>query len=56
MPVEPYSGERGWEDDGLDFENRMLEPGYTPEDQEVENPLRPAPFRNTSARTRSRRT
>ena len=43
MPVEPYGGKTDWDDD-LDFENRMMEPGYTPEDQAVENPLRPRTF------------
>ena len=27
--------------DDYDFENRMIAPEYTPEDSEVENPLRP---------------
>lgn len=40
MPVEPYGGEMDLEG-GWDYENRMMEPGYTPEDQAVENPLRP---------------
>ena len=43
MPVEPYGGEQDWEND-LDLENRMVEPAYLPEDQEVENPLRPRTF------------
>ncbi len=43
MPVEPYGGQQGWEED-LDYENRMMEPGYIPEDQAVENPLRPRTF------------
>ena len=30
--------------DELDFENRLTETGYTPEDREVENPLRPRTF------------
>ena len=52
MPVEPYGGEMDLEG-GWDYENRTVEPGYTPEDQAVENPLRPRTF---SARTRSRKT
>ena len=43
MPVEPYGGEMDLEG-GWDYENRMMEPGYTPEDQAVENPLRPRTF------------
>ena len=43
MPVEPYGGEMDLEG-GWDYENRMVEPGYTPEDQAVENPLRPRTF------------
>ena len=35
MPVEPYGGEMDLEG-GWDYENRMVEPGYTPEDQAVE--------------------
>ncbi len=31
-------------DDDLDLENRLTEAGYTPEDREVENPLRPRTF------------
>lgn len=31
-------------DDELDLENRLTETGYTPEDREVENPLRPRTF------------
>ena len=38
MPVEPYGGEMDLEG-GWDYENRTVEPGYTPEDQAVENPL-----------------
>lgn len=30
--------------DEMDFENRVVEPAYTPEDAEVENPLRPRSF------------
>lgn len=30
--------------DELDMENRLTETGYTPEDREVENPLRPRTF------------
>ena len=30
--------------DDLDLENRLTETGYTPEDREVENPLRPRTF------------
>lgn len=55
MPVEPYGGEMDLEG-GWDYENRTVEPGYTPEDQAVENPCAPARFRSTSARTRSRKT
>ena len=43
MPVEPYGGEMDLEG-GWDYENRTVEPGYTPEDQAVENPLRPRTF------------
>ena len=31
-------------DQDLDLENRLMETGYTPEDGEVENPLRPRTF------------
>ncbi len=35
----------GWDaQDDLDLENRLTETGYTPEDREVENPLRPRTF------------
>ncbi len=54
MPVEPYGGEQDWEND-LDLENRMVEPAYLPEDQEVEDPCVPGLFRNTSARIRPRK-
>lgn len=37
------AGAAGWEED-LDLENRLMETGYTPEDSEVENPLRPRTF------------
>ena len=36
-----YGGD--WRDD-MDLENRIVETGYTPEDSEVENPLRPRTF------------
>lgn len=34
----------GWGGEDLDLENRLMETGYTPEDGEVENPLRPRTF------------
>ena len=34
----------------MDLENRIVETGYSPEDSEVENPLRPVPFLNILGR------
>ena len=39
MAVEPYGGAGD-----MDFENRIMEPDYTPGDGELENPLRPRAF------------
>ena len=40
MPVEPYGGEMDLEG-GWDYENRMMEPGYTPDVQGVVKHFRP---------------
>ena len=34
-------GYEGYEGSEMDFENRMVDPAYNPEDAAVENPLRP---------------
>ncbi len=42
--IRKSGGEADWDEETLDLENRIMETGYTPEDQEVENPLRPRTF------------